>query len=87
MLDEMGQVFTWGGGGNCSALGRAEVQFKGELRLGQEAPQNLQESTPHKISVSAVPVVDISSGHNHVLALDEDGEVFVWGFGKFAEEE
>jgi alpha-tubulin suppressor-like RCC1 family protein len=63
-------------------LGRSEAQFTGELRLGQEAPVNLPESTPHKVDVCLVPVVDIASGHNHVLALDVDGEVHVWGSGE-----
>jgi len=70
-LTESGEIWTWGWGGNqlkVGALGHGE--FK-DCPFPKQIPP-----------FSEAPIVQISAGDFHNLALDADGKVYAWGQGQ-----
>ncbi|MFI3257823.1 MAG: ABC transporter permease subunit, partial [Spirochaetales bacterium] len=51
----------------------------GKVYLYGKLTDRRMSSIPENMGV----VVDISAGHNHLLALNEDGDVFTWGYNRF----
>ena len=69
-LTTSGQVWTWG-----SNINR-------ELGIGspgESAPINVDE--PTRVT-SLQNIIDIGAGLSHVVALDEDGDVYTWGLNR-----
>ncbi|XP_043975030.1 probable E3 ubiquitin-protein ligase HERC6 isoform X1 [Gambusia affinis] len=61
-----GQVFSWGAGGD------------GQLGLAQGHPSNNQR--PSRVPIPMpIPVIQVSCGNSHSLALTKGGDVFSWG--------
>lgn len=44
---------------------------------------NITESKLLNVPSDMGNVIDVSAGHNHVLALNDQGEVFTWGYDRF----
>jgi len=73
-LAQSGLVFCWG------------VNDRGQLGTGDGANYNqpavvLDAGTP----MAGKPIVAISAGHQHTLALAADGQVFAWGDNSFGQ--
>ena len=70
-LDKDGYVWTWG--------------YNGNYELGRETPTDAERFVAAK--ATAVPtgkkIVQINTGANHTLAIDEDGYVWAWGYGGY----
>ena len=69
-LDESGHVWAWGSGED------------GRLGTGNERQQlyPINISTRVNSPLADVEIVQISAGFSHALAVDEDGNVWAWGF-------
>lgn len=69
-----GRVFAWGAnrGGILGIMPVEEVEVSAEARVGPPTPTEV---------AARFDAVDISVGHEHVLALARDGSVWAWGEG------
>ena len=62
-LDDQGQVWAWGNG--------SYGQIGDNLTGGS--------SVPKKVTALTTQIVQITSGYEHSMALDDQGNVWVWG--------
>mmetsp|Transcript_8027 Transcript_8027/g.17393 ORF Transcript_8027/g.17393 Transcript_8027/m.17393 type:complete len:576 (-) Transcript_8027:93-1820(-) len=71
-LKEKGQVVSWGKDAKNGCLGLGKDKRTGEPIVQADAPQDIEGLTN---------VTDIQMGQDHVVALNDVGEVFTWGRG------
>jgi len=75
-LTTQGAVYCWG----HVDSGRLGLGVK--ERFGARAEEKLYFPAPTVVSgLSAEPIIEVSCGAAHTLALSEDGKVFSWGLG------
>jgi E3 ubiquitin-protein ligase HERC4 len=75
ILTSLGQLYSCGNNAK-GVLGRKEDE---DLVSSKKAKEGRQGSLGHIASLSLTAIVDMSAGHDHVLACTLQGQIYVWG--------